>query len=62
MRKKNPLDKIPMSEVKRHLKEENELLDSGAFAIGSKGYDNVCERISLLETIISRKKKLKKVV
>lgn len=53
--KQDPLDQIPMSDINRHLKEEEANFSN--FAIGSKGYDKVCDRIALLEVIKERKMK-----
>lgn len=56
-----------MRTLKKLLKEEHQKLGTkehpfAEYEIGSRGYDNVCKRIALLEEIISRKKKLKKIV
>jgi len=68
-RMKRGFEAIRLSEVKHHLKVEKAKLASGMYAIGSKEYNAILDRASLLLEIIRRKqgekaykRELKKVI
>jgi hypothetical protein len=52
------LDQIPMADINRHLREEE--VDLTRYEVGSKKYNKILDKISLLREI--KRRKLKKLV